>query len=369
VLEVVEVKLLTPGPVEVHERVLRAQARRVISHRSSEFRRLLGEVAELLAELASAEEALLLSGSGTTAVDAMAWSLVAPGERVVVVALGEFGYRLAESLERRGAEVTLVEAREPGPHILERVEELLDRGGYSYIALVHNETSTGVAYRDLEELARIASRYGVGVLVDAVSAYPVEKLRLSGSVFAAATCSHKALAAPPGVAIVLLSREAVELLERRGTPKQTPPLLDLSRYHRFLGERSETPYTPPVTLLYALREALSIISEKGVEAVRREHEERARLLYTMLPGSGLTPLARSPRYWSITVTAFRLPEGVDAHHVVDLVRRRGFAIAAGMGEERKRVIRIGVMGALSLEDVRAAAEAVVEAVERLAARH
>ncbi len=348
--------LLTPGPVEVAERVRRAAAREMISHRGPEFRELLEETTTLLARLGDADEALLLAGSGTTAVDAMTWSLVPRGTRVLALVWGEFGERFAQSAMLRGADVEAKEYRwgeAPGP---EEVAALLEEDNYEYVLLVHNETSTGLAYRDVEEIARTAKRHGAKLLVDSVSGFPVEELSLGNGVYAVATASHKALAAPPGVAIVLLSHEAVEELEQRGKQsKDVPPVLDLARYHWFLESRRETPFTPPVPTIYALRETLLAITEKGVEELRREHMERAKVLYEELPRSGYKPLVRNKSYRSNTVTAFRVPGCLDAVIIKKELGRRGYTIATGMGELKKRVIRIGVMGDIGKRDVENAA--------------
>ena len=357
--------LLTPGPVEVAERVRRAAARKMISHRGPEFRKLLEETTTLLARLGDAEEVLLLAGSGTTAVDAMTWGLVPRGARVLALVWGEFGERFAQSAMLRGA---VVEAKEyrwgeaPGP---EEVAALLEEDSYEYILLVHNETSTGLAYRDIGEVARAARRHGAKLLVDSVSGFPVEEVSLVKGVYAVATASHKALAAPPGVAIVLLSREAVEELEQRGKQsKDVPPVLDLARYHWFLVTRRETPFTPAVSTIYALREALLAITEKGVEKLREEHRERATVLYEELPRSGYEPLVVDKRYWSNTVTAFRVPGCLDAARVKEELVRRGYTIATGMGELKKSVIRVGVMGDIGKKDVENAAAILGSLAER-----
>ncbi len=358
-------KLFTPGPVEVSERVLQAQARPMITHRGPEFQRLLARVVEGLAELGGAEEALVMPGSGTTAVDAMLWSFVETGARVLVLVYGDFGRRIAESLRERGAVVETLASERPGEYPdPEHVAARLEEGGYEYLVLVQNETSMGLVYSGLSVLAEKAYEMGVKVLVDAVSAFPVEDPLLRKGVYAAATCSHKALAAPPGAAIVLLGREAGEYLEK-GKSRNTPPALDLRRYHRFLVERKETPFTPPVTILYALNEALNMVKEEGLARYREKHRERATLLYTNLPQLGFDAVVRDPAYRSITVTAFKTPREVKATRLVAELRARGYVIAPGMKEYRDTMIRVGVMGAITFSDVRELIEAIGEVVDKI----
>ena len=358
-------KLLTPGPVEVPEPVLLAAAQRMISHRGPEFRELLGAVAEKLAGLASAEEALILAGSGTTAVDAMTWSLVPRGSRVLALVWGEFGERFASSARLRGAlvdEKRYAWGTAPGP---EEITALLEQHSYDYVLLVHNETSTGLAYRDVEKVARAATRTGARLLIDSVSGFPVESISLGSGVYAVATASHKALAAPPGAAIVLLSREAAEELEKRGkTSNEVPPVLDLARYHWFLRNRGETPFTPPIPVTRSLLKALELVEEKGLERLRREHLERAAKLYSEPRRHGYEPLVEKEQYRSNTVVALRVPSHLDSARVKERIAKEGYAIATGMGELRKRVIRIGVMGDVSIHDVERVAEILGELAQQ-----
>ncbi len=347
-------RLFTPGPVEVAPRVLAASSRGVVSHRSSEFRRLLGDVVGRLKRLLNVDggEALVLPGSGTTAVDAMTWSLVPPGERVLVLSWGEFGERLAATLRLRGARVDVLAAPWGSTIDADEAAKAALRGGYRYVAVVHNETSTGVAFRELHSLAETLEAEGVRLLVDTVSGAGGEDIRVSQRIYAAATCSHKALASIPGVAIVALSRRAVEELEEAGGAlARAPPSLDLWRHLRFLRDRGETPFTPPVNALYALREALNVIEEAGgVEAWLRIHARRAGIVYS----SGVPPLPGEEDLWSHTVAAFKVR---DAFRVKRVLEDEGFLVATGMGRLKGSVVRVGLMGHHGLGEFEALAEA------------
>ncbi|BEP17425.1 alanine--glyoxylate aminotransferase family protein [Pyrofollis japonicus] len=353
-------KLMTPGPIELHERVLSALAKPIISHRSQEFRQLLREIVEELSSLASAEEAYVLPGTGTTAVDAMVWSLIEPRSKVLALVGGEFGKRLAYSAEARGACVhrAYVDPRR-GP-LVEEVLGRLEEENYDYLLVVHNETSTGLAFRDVERLARLAERYGVKTLVDSVSGFPVEDIRLR-NVYAVATATHKALAAPPGAAIVMVSREAVEVLEKRGQSSiDVPPAIDLARYHWFLKDRGETPFTAPITVMYGLREALLLVREKGVENIRREHRAKANILYDELTRRGYEAFVLRSDYRSATVAAFLVPKCMSALDAKKYLAENGYIVATGMSEYREKMLRIGVMGAVTKNDVETVAKLLVE---------
>ena len=353
---------MTPGPVEVPRRILEASASRLVSHRSGEFRALLRAVAEGLEHLAGASEALVLPGSGTTAVDSMVWSLVSPGERVLVVSHGEFGRRLARAIEARGAAVRILEAPRPGEVVdLSMVEEELSRGGYEWLALVHTETSMGVTLRGLGRLVDAAHSAGADVMVDAVSSFPVEEVDVNGlGIAAVATCSHKALASPPGAAVVLLGAPGVERLEGRGRTPGIPPSLDLALSLRFKRERGETPFTPPVTILYALRESLRVIGEQGLHNWRRLHAERVEALYRLLEPHGYRRVpGRGLESWSVAALWTPIPSG----EAIRAALGAGYRIAPGMGGHRESMIRVGVMGDVSLDDVKALAEALAAASE------
>ncbi len=345
-------KLYTPGPVTPPREVVEAAARPPISHRSEEFHQLYTSVTEKLKKILNMGDGVvaLLTGNGTLAVDAMCWSLVRPGEKVLLVSHGVFGDRMSETLRRRGAVVHVLKSPAPGePVDPARVVEHLEDGGYTTLALVHNETSMGLAYRDLRELAREASRRGVKVLVDAVSSLAGEELDMSWGLTAVASASHKALAAPPGASFVALSRRALEELER-GTSSGTPLAIDLKLYVDF-DARRETPFTPPVTVLYALDKSLDRILRVGLQAYIEEHRRKAALLYTRLPDKGFKPVVARARYRSNTVAAFWTPEGVDAVELKKRLARKGYQIATGMKEYKNRMIRIGVMGDTSIEEL------------------
>ncbi|MCE4614537.1 MAG: aminotransferase class V-fold PLP-dependent enzyme [Desulfurococcales archaeon] len=344
-------KLLTPGPVEVGDKVLYAQAQKMISHRGRLFQQVYSETTGMLEEMSNAEEALIYAGSGTTAVDAMIWSLIEPGSNVLVIVTGEFGRRLEATIRARGVEVMKLESNPGEPVEPYLIQDAIDKYKPDYLAIVHNETSTGLAYRNLEKIAQYASEAGAKTLVDTVSGFPAEKLELNKTgIFAAATCSHKALAAPPGLAINLLSREAVKYLEKTDPPG-IPPSINLYKNHKFYLERRETPYTPPVTLIQALQTSLTEIMKKEMNKFRVEHEERASILYGKLPELGFRTLVSKKEYRSNTVTAFYTPENVGAKQIATYLLEKGYNISTGIGKLKDNVVRIGIMGHITREDL------------------
>ena len=344
-------KLMTPGPVEVHPSVLEEMAAPIVSHRSREFREIYARATRLLERLAGASEALLVAGSGTTAVDAMAWSLVKPGEKVLVLSSGEFGERLYQTLKERSRETRIVRFNPRTGIILDEALRMVEEEKPGIIALVHNETSTGTAFRELSRLTQEARGHGARVIVDTVSGFPVEPLNLEETgIYAAATCSHKAIAAPPGVGIILLSNEAIRDLEKHGAPG-VPASINLAKAHKFHAEKGETPFTPPVNTVRALKKALQLVT-RDPEEYREQHKRKASLLLRLLEDKEFKPLPINPSITSNTVAAFLTPPNTTPGKLVEKARKAGYQIAKGMGTYKNKAIRIGVMGNTTQEDIK-----------------
>jgi len=340
------VKYLTPGPVQIPKCVLNAMAKQPQFHRTDEFKEVFRDVAEKLARIKEAP--VIAPGTGTFAVDVMVYNYINPGEETVAVVNGEFGKRLVESMKSRGCivhELTWSHGDAPPPDIL---EDYVSRvGNVRAIAVVHNETSTGTTNRFIERYQEVADSIGAVLLVDSVSAFPAELIR--GNIDVIATASQKAFISPPGAAILFVSREP-------RASSSIPPSMDLRRFLKHM-KKHETPYTPPINVIYGLNAALDYIFSMGIERYCEMHRERAELLYRKLK---LEPVAKEP-FRSCTVTAFYTDRTVE---IVDVLRAHGYVISGGMGELRDRTIRIGVMGEVELEDL----EKVVEVVNKLVDR-
>lgn len=329
-------KYLTPGPVQLPKPVVDAMARQPPFHRGDEFRQLFKSVLDKLQALYSATS-IVMPGTGTLAVDTMIYNYVNPGERILAIIYGEFGKRAVESARIRGADV--VELERDLPPQPDEVEDILRR--YSTIKavlLVHNETSTGIAYKNLKRLVDITKAYGVLLLVDSVSGFPAEPL--PPEVDVVATASHKALLAPPGASILYIG---VQPRASGGVP----PSMDLRKFVKTL-EHLETPYTPPISVLYALDVSLSYILELG-KKYTDTHRERVEYLYSAVRLNPIPP----PDVRSVTVTAFLCEKPKEA---IAKLREAGYVIAGGMYKYRDRSIRIGVMGDITMNDLKAVAE-------------
>jgi len=340
--------LFTPGPVNLAPSVLRAMATPIVFHRADEFHRLYDEIEEKLRKILFIEssEVYLLTTSGTGSVEAAVANFIRPGEKVLVSIHGVFSERLAEAIRVYGGKVIpIVPDERRGPNINE-VEEKLSKG-VKVAAFVLNDTCPGILLKNFEKIAKVIKDQGCMLLVDAVSILggyeiPVDKWGIDVLV----TATQKCLAAPPGVSLITVSEEAMRILER------SPPrsyYLDLRKYREFARKR-ETPFTPAITLLYALNEALNLILKVGYDRWIKFHEIRAEALYSSLEILGLKPFV-DKEFRSNTVVTIELTDE-KLNELPKLLRDEfKIYIAGGMGRFKGRIIRIGNMGYLTKRDI------------------
>ncbi|MCQ4447781.1 MAG: aminotransferase class V-fold PLP-dependent enzyme [Sulfolobales archaeon] len=327
--------MLIPGPVNVPRSVLQA-ATLLVNHRSEKFRSIVRGLEDNLKALFSADRVALLTGSGTLAVEAMVFSLTKRGEKVVGFTYGEFSNRLMDSLRRRGVELKVFEKPQGGWFTLEEIKEALDlTKGATTVALVHNETSTGIAFRNLEEVAKEVKKRGLKLLVDSVSGFAAYPLFVNEwKIDAVATGSQKALASVPGAAFVALSKEGLQDLEA----KDLPSYLDLSLHLRF-QDKNETPFTPSVGVFNASLRASELMLLEGKERRWKRHEACARIVRKVFSEVGFNLLGNEENF-SNTVVAGEPP----IRGFREKLKERGIEISPGMGELREKIVRVGLLG-------------------------
>jgi len=346
--------LFIPGPVDVEEEVLLASAKPVVNHRGESFHEIFEDTKVKLKEvLLTKNEVVLLTASGTGAVEALAANF-APGRKALVVNNGEFGSRLAETLKVYGAEVVEVTAELGSAPRLEAVVSQMDAVKPDIVAFVYNDTSPGVRLSYARELSKEAKSRGALVLVDAVSAVGGDELWIDAwGIDVLAGASQKCLAAPPGLSFVVLSEEA-----RENLAKDVKSIyFDLRRYLEY-SAKSETPFTPAVTLFYAFNSALERILRFGVEKWISMHVERAAALYRAFAALGLVPFVKED-YRSRTVLSFTTPHSVNATEFRKvLTEKYGIEVAGGLGKLKDRIVRVGVMGRIPMRDIVALVTAV-----------
>jgi len=342
--------------------VQRALDQDMISHRSEEFSQLLREAsAELRDWLGTDGDVLVLTASGTGAMEAALVNVLSPGDRVLAVSVGVFGERFASIARAHGADVTMLEfplgeAVDPG--VL--AEALAGDPGYRAVLVTHNETSTGVT-NDLAAIAGVVKASGEGsplLIVDAVSSLGALEFRMDEwGCDVVVSCSQKAFMAPPGLSFVAMSPRAWKANETAGMPRY---YLDLGRAREY-SEKGQTPFTPAITVLYGLCRALRMMAAEGRQAVRERHREVGGVLRRGVLGLGMELLADG-EHASDTVTAVRIPSGWSADALVKgLSEEHDVFVAGGQGPLKGKIIRIGHMGYVDVE----AAERVIEALRAL----
>ncbi len=339
--------LLNPGPVTLSARVRRALAvGEDLCHREPEFYALTTDVLRRLEAVhdAAGYRAVMLSGSGTCAVEAMLSTFALRSRPTLVLANGVYGERMAEMLARQGKPARLVRAPWTSPIDLPAAERALD-GDVARVAVVQHETTTG-RLNDLEALAALCRTRGVGLLIDAVSSFGGEDLPFERwKPLAVAAAANKCLHGVPGIAFVLASAEALAL------PSEATSLyLDLAAYAREQA-RGVSPFTQAVQVVQALREALAEFGEAGGWHARRAlYLARSGGVRRRLTELGVEPLIPVEASASM-LTAFRLPAGASYVRIHDALKSRGFIIYAGQGEFAERIFRVATMGAIAETDL------------------
>ena len=343
--------LLGPGPSNVHPRVLRALATPLIGHLDPAFIELMEETKRLLraAFLTANTLTLPISATGSAGMEACLVNLLEPGDTAIIGVNGVFGTRMADIVERCGATPVTVEA--PWGRIIEPdavATALRQTPQTKLVALVHAETSTG-AWQPLEEIGRMVRAAGTLFVVDAVTSLGGCPLRVDDWLIDACySGTQKCLSCPPGLAPLTFGPRAVESLHRRRTKVQSW-FLDLTMIERYWGEERVYHHTAPISMNYALLEALRLVDEEGLEARWARHERHHHALKAGLAGMGLELAAQEGRQlW--TLNSVRIPDGVDDAAVRKaLLNEFGVEIGGGLGPMKGKVWRVGLMGESSTE--------------------
>ncbi len=344
--------LLNPGPVTLSDRVRAALTRGDWCHREPEFAGLVREITNALAhvhpELSTAYEAVVLTGSGTAAVEAML-ATFAPGERrTLVIANGVYGERMAGMMAAHGKPHRVLQQEWLDGVDVAAVERALrDDSSISHVAVVHHETTTG-RLNDLDAIGRVCAAHGTELLVDGVSSFGAERIAArEWNLAAVAATANKCLHGVAGLSFVLGRRE----LWAAAPGRPGSVYLDLRAYHRTQHGDGFSPFTQAVQVAFALHEALAEHAGQGGWQARREaYTRRAARIGAVLGNLGVEPLIplrdRSAVLWS-----YRLPAGMPYARLHDALKARGFVIYAGQGRLAAEVFRIAHMGDIRDDDI------------------
>jgi alanine-glyoxylate transaminase/serine-glyoxylate transaminase/serine-pyruvate transaminase len=336
--------LLGPGPSNAPAPVLEALGRPVTGHLDPEFLGLLDEVQEMLRRLFRTRNALTLplSGTGSAGMEACVVNLLEPGQSAVVAVQGVFGERITSIVERAGGKAVRVEA--PMGEIVppDRLVQAIESHRPDLVALVHAETSTGVA-QPIPEIAASARRAGALVVLDCVTSLSGMDVRIDDwQVDAAYSGTQKCLSCPPGLAPVTFGARALERIERRRTPVQSW-YLDLGLIGGYFGSERVYHHTAPVNMIFGLHEALRRIEEEGLEARFARHRAAHERLVEGLTGLGFEMLVE-PEHRLPMLNAVVPPFEDEAAVRRRLLHEHSIEVGAGLGSLAGRIWRIGLMG-------------------------
>ncbi len=359
------VNLRIPGPTPCPDDVLQSMSRQMINHRGPEFADIIARITDGLKRMFETKnDVLTLTSAGTGAMESAVVNTLSPGDRVLVVSIGVFGDRFADIAKTYGVEAEKLSFEQGTAADPAKVAEALKKdGSYKAVLFTHNETSTGVT-NDLGALAKAArgARPDILIIVDAISSLgsvplPVDAWDLD----VVLTGSQKGWMVPPGMAMVAVSARAWAAIEKARIPRY---YFDYGKAKSYL-EKGQTPWTPAVSVYFAMDVALKKLEAEGLANIHARHARLGQFTRDNVKALGLKLLANE-RVASNTVTAVVVPEGVDGPALNKMMRTEYHTVlAGGQGALTGKIFRIGHLGFVSEADLQACFDALKLALPRV----
>lgn len=343
--------LLNPGPVNLSARVRQALLQKDLCHREIEFSQLQSRIRSQILQVYNLPEKdwapILLTGSGTAAVEAMVASLIPRNGRLLIIENGVYGERISKIAQIYGIEFDILHHPWGEQIDFKLLKKFLDNHfKITHLAVVHHETTTG-RLNNLEELAQVCHDRNIKILVDAVSSFGGEEINFQRwGITACAATANKCLHGVPGTAFVVCQRASLpgtEILPRT-------LYLDLGTYCRH-QDKGATPFTQSPQIFYALTEALQELEDSGGWSVR--HAKYAQLAAKVREGlmsMGISPLLPQ-EHSSVVLNAYHLPKNFTYEAFHDSLKSQGYIIYAGQGDFAKSIFRVSTMGDISITDM------------------
>jgi aspartate aminotransferase-like enzyme len=335
-----KIRLLTPGPTPVPERLALRMAQPIVHHRSPEFEAVFARVREGLAWLyQTKEDVIVFASSGTGAMEASFVNFLRKGDTVVVVDGGKFGERWSKFAKAYGVNAVTLKCEWGEPVQPAAVENALRENPSAKAVYVQaNESSTGV-YHPIQQLAQVTARTGAILVVDAISALGAMPLPMdSWGIDVLVSAAHKALGLPPGLAFLAAGAKAWKLNESSDLPRF---YFDLRR-ERDNQRKNQTAWTPAISLVEGLDESLAMFREEGLENVFARHARMAKAARAGMKALGLTLYSKSP---SAAMTTVLTPDGVDSEKLVKhLFKQYGIKLVGGQDAAKGKIFRIAHLG-------------------------
>ena len=338
--------MLTPGPSCVDPRVYRAMAAPIVGHMDPWFTKMMDDVQVLMRRVFQTQNRITfpLSASGSGGIEAAVMNPLDAGDECIVCVNGAFSERMAIIAERIPAKVIRVEA--PYGRTVDPADVLRAGKGrkIKFVGLTHGETSSGVVQR-IEDYRKVADELGALLVVDAVASLAGVPLDVDAQrIDICFSGSQKAISAPPGMAPITVGPRAEEAMHARKEPVRSW-YFDLTTAMNYWGKDRLYHHTPPITLIYAMREAMRAVLEEGLEARWERHRENQQALIAGLEAMGLELLVSNPADRLVTVTAINIPAGLEDGKVrKQLLDEFNIEIAGGLGPLKGKIWRVGLMG-------------------------
>jgi 2-aminoethylphosphonate-pyruvate transaminase len=344
--------LLNPGPVTLSDGVRNALHRGDWCHREPEFadltRDINGRLVRVYREMAGTFDAVMLTGSGTSAVEAMLASFAPQDSTTLVVANGVYGERMAKILVAHGKPHTVVASAWGEVMDIDKVRSELDmQPEISHVVAVHHETTTG-RLNDMSELGELCREQGVKLMLDAVSSFGAEAINVDEwNVAALAGTANKCLHGVPGISFVL----ARKAMWKENLQPASSVYLDLAAYYQGQHGEGFSPFTQSVQAAFALRQALEELEDEGGwEQRRSNYRRRAGRIAVTLKELGLETML-PPEEYSCVLWSWLLPQGLSYSDVHAALKAEGFVVYAGQGDFSKQIFRIAHMGDIHKDDM------------------
>jgi alanine-glyoxylate transaminase/serine-glyoxylate transaminase/serine-pyruvate transaminase len=338
--------MMTPGPCSIDPRVYRALASPIVGHLDPWFRVCMEETQTLMRQIFQTENRITfpLSASGSGGIEASVLNSLEPGDEAICCVNGLFSERMYVIAQHTPAKIHIAQVPYGKPNDPEEVRKIAKGRSIKMIGLAQGETSSGVV-TDLDPFRKVADECGALLVVDTVASLAAEPLHVDKQrIDICFSGSQKAISAPPGMSPITVSPKAEEVFRNRKTKVQSW-YFDLSTAMNYWGKERLYHHTPPISLIYALREAMRIVLEEGLEARWAKHKLNQLALIAGVEAMGLKLLVENPKDRLTTVTAVMVPSGVDdAKFRNQLLDEFNIEIAGGIGALKGQIWRLGLMG-------------------------
>jgi alanine-glyoxylate transaminase/serine-glyoxylate transaminase/serine-pyruvate transaminase len=338
--------MMTPGPCSIDPRVYRALASPIVGHLDPWFRGCMDETQVLLRQVFQTENRITfpLSASGSGGIEASVLNSLEPGDEAICCVNGLFSQRMHVIAQHTPATIHLVEVPYGKPIDAEDVRKAAKGRKIKMIGFAQGETSSGVLTQ-VDPIRKVADECGALLVVDTVASLAAVPLHVDRQrIDICFSGSQKAISAPPGMSPITVSPRAEEAFRNRKTKVQSW-YFDLSTAMNYWGKDRLYHHTPPISLIYALREAMRILLEEGLEARWERHKLNQQALIAGIEAMGLKLLVEKPQDRLVTVTAVMIPAGIDDAKLRNqLLDEFNIEIAGGIGALKGQIWRLGTMG-------------------------